>query len=142
MAGAATVLLALALLAVSRADEDEPEPPPVGERPKAVFQTDVESGRDPFFPESTRRQQFAAQAPSYEAAPLPIAELVLRGILGSPEDRLALINSRIFTLGDEGFVNVPSGRILVRCLEIREDSAVVAVGDNPKTVELRLRAGQ
>jgi hypothetical protein len=55
------------------------------------------------------------------------------------EHRLALINNHTFEAGEEAEVTTITGRILVRCLQIREESVLIQVG--PERRELRMRAG-
>jgi hypothetical protein len=83
-------------------------------------------GRDPFFPNSHRRDP----QPSREslAGKAPVAsELVLKGIVGSRSHRLAVINNVILEVGEEGTARAPGGKVRVKCLEIGEDYAVIKV---------------
>lgn len=97
---------------------------------RSVFES---GGRDPFFPRSAR--QPAAVADNNESQPTVI--LVLKGFSGSAKRRFAIINDHTFAAGDESEVNTASGRMRIRCHEIRSDVAVVSIGSGPK-IELRL----
>ncbi|MGA2176178.1 MAG: hypothetical protein ABSH38_14475 [Verrucomicrobiota bacterium] len=94
-------------------------------------------GRDPFFPNSHRREP--APPPNYHAAKAPVAALlVLKGIVGSANRRLAVINNATLETGEESSVRVPDGHVRVRCLEIGEDYVLIKVeGEGqPKRLEL------
>jgi hypothetical protein len=81
-------------------------------------------GRDPFFPNSHRRDPVPVIA--HNDTPQSVAgELLLKGVIGAPGHRTALINNAILQVGEQDTVRVPSGRVKVKCLEIGEDYAVV-----------------
>jgi hypothetical protein len=84
-------------------------------------------GRDPFFPNSRRREpEPTSTTPREKAA--AVTELVLKGIVGSPNHRLAVINSTILEINEEASVRLPEGaRVRVRCVEIGEDHALIKV---------------
>src|SRR5665213_3532909 len=68
-------------------------------------------GRDPFFPNSHRRDPVVAKGASPEK-PMAAAELVLKGIVGSPGHRLALINENaILEVGESMSVRVATGHV-------------------------------
>jgi hypothetical protein len=95
-------------------------------------------GRDPFFPTSHRRDPVPILA-SRPDRPAPSAsELVLKGIVGAPNHRLALINNAILRVGEEDSVHVPSGHVRVKCLEIGADYAVVKAEGEPQPKRLEL----
>jgi hypothetical protein len=95
-------------------------------------------GRDPFFPNSHRRDPMPAKGPSPNKPP-PASELVLKGIVGSASHRLALINDNtILEVGEEGSVRVPGGHVRVQCMEIGEDYAVIKVEGEIQTKRLQL----
>jgi ankyrin repeat protein len=52
-------------------------------------------------------------------------QLVINGIGGSLDHRLAIINNRAFGVGDEGDVRTANGNVHIRCIEIREGTVVV-----------------
>jgi hypothetical protein len=84
-------------------------------------------GRDPFFPDSHRRDP-APPPQAIKARKLqPQGELHLKGIVRSSTHRSAIINSAILTEGEEEAVRVPDGTLRVRCLQIGEDYVVIQV---------------
>lgn len=109
----------------------EPEPP------KSVFRVPASSqeGRDPFFPlSSLRTSQVSPSKPPAAAAP---AELELKGISGSADHRLAIINNRTFEPGEEGTVLSNVGRVRITCKEIGADSVRVILNGQERTLTLR-----
>ncbi len=90
-----------------------------------VIPANPQEGRDPFYPNSTR---------PYEGAPAgaktigDVTSLVLRGISGPPDHRLAIINSHTFGVGDEQDVTTAHGRIHIRCVEVKDNSVVIESG--------------
>jgi len=98
---------------------------------RSVFES---KGRDPFFPNSSRQ---ALQA-NADGGDQPAVVLVLKGVSGSANHRLAIINDRTFAAGDEDEVLTAAGRIRLRCVEIHDADAVVEINGNPQKVDLRL----
>jgi hypothetical protein len=96
------------------------------EIPRSVFiiPTNPKEGRDPFFPNSAR---LSATRPVRIVPASVEVPLVLNGLSGSPQHRLAIINYQTFAEGEEHDVNSPSGRIRVRCVEIKGQKVVVEV---------------
>lgn len=113
--------------------------------PRSVFQIPKtpEEGRDPFFPESTR--PFGAPAVARTNAPAGPVEFKLRGLAlgGKALATLSTVGPSPRTVelaaGEEKEVVLPTGRVKVRCLEIKADSVIVEVGGTRR--ELHLRAG-
>jgi hypothetical protein len=99
---------------------------------KSVFEN---KGRDPFFPNSSRQ---ALQASAENGADQPAVVLVLKGVSGSANHRLAIINDQTFAIGDENEVLTAAGRIRIHCVEIRDDAAVVVIDGSPEKIDLRL----
>lgn len=110
-------------------------------------------GRDPFFPNTTRRPQVVAtndpQAAAVAAAPaLPASAYMKLTALWAVKPRaLAYINKTDFRPGEEGTVTIvvtnsqnkiERRKVSVRCLEIRADSVVISVEGEPGTKELRM----
>ena len=83
-------------------------------------------GKDPFFPNSHRRDPVPVMAAPADRPP-PSSELVLKGIVGAPNHRMAVINNAILEVGESGAVRVPSGHMRIKCLEIGGDFAVIQV---------------
>ncbi|HWH71698.1 MAG TPA: hypothetical protein VNT26_20155 [Candidatus Sulfotelmatobacter sp.] len=107
------------------------------EVPKSVFvvPTSPKEGRNPFFPLSS----MGYQAPKPKENQIDPSAFVLNGIT-SPPKRTAMINGRTFEVGEEGEVRGQGGtKVLIRCLEIRTDSAVISAGGQRR--ELHFRSG-
>ena len=164
-------------------------PPILVAFPKAVFNTALEAGRDPFFPASKRRVPKAPQPPEPVKPPpvIPVvvppvvvpprvvnvppttnappastnlppvvvvpppdligsANLTLRGLSGVQARRVAVVytgaRSYDFRKGDTTLIRLPSDKQLrVRCVDIRERSAVFQAEGETGTKELFLREG-
>jgi thioredoxin-related protein len=69
-------------------------------------------------------------------APMHYGDLALKGISGTKDRRLALINNQTFMAGETAKVKVQDTRIDVTCKEIRDDSVVIVV--EGKTQELKI----
>jgi hypothetical protein len=115
--------------------------PPAQAAPEAapssvfVIPKNPNEGRDPFFPASSRPYETTQVSQPHIA---DISSLVLKGISGPSDRRLAIINNRTFAIGDEQDIATPQGRIRVRCVEIKNDSVVIeSAGQNQ---ELKLTA--
>lgn len=113
--------------------------------PKSVFSDDPQSGKDPFFPASTRRlASLPRVAPSTNAAPAApslFTFLTLKGISGTKDKPLALVNGTTMTLGEKAEVRSGYQIIKVRCLEIRERSVLLELDGSKEIRELKLREG-
>jgi hypothetical protein len=94
--------------------------------PKSVF-VDDPNGKDPFFP--TRNRGPVAVVP--KTAPVskePNWKAVqLRGIIGSGDQRFALINNLPFAKGEEGEVKIGNSKIKIKVIEVKEKSVVVFI---------------
>lgn len=90
-------------------------------------------GKDPFFPKSRRLETGKALAPLP-----PVLPLVLKGISGAKGRRLAIINNRTFEVGEQAEFKFNNQTIRVRCIEIREHSAVISIDGMAPTQELQL----
>ena len=102
---------------------------------KSEFIDNSNFGKDPFFPQSTRRGLPTNTNVVVEPT-VQNSNLSLKGISGLQNRRLAIINNRTFEAGEEADVKVGNQVIKVRCVEIREKSAVVSI--NGLTKELFL----
>jgi hypothetical protein len=109
--------------------------------PQSVFAipSQPSEGRNPFFPQST----FGFQAPTVAVRPsndnnaVDTSAFILNGIT-SPPKRTAMINGRTFEPGESGEVRLPNGaRALIKCEEIRSESAVILVNGVRREVKFR-----
>lgn len=109
--------------------------------PQSIFvvPSNIAEGRDPFYPNSDpSKRGRKVVAPTPQPAAPPDAPLVLNGLSGSIENKLAMINGRTFAQGETGELTLGARRISVRCIEIREKSVIIETGG--KQLELFLRA--
>jgi hypothetical protein len=112
-------------------------PPAVVELPKSVFviPTTSEEGRDPFSPLSTRLHPVIT--PTTTNVPLPVVLVELKGISGTADRRLAIINNRTFEAGEEGELVVNAGRVRVVVKEIKDDSVRVLINGQERVLRMR-----
>ena len=102
---------------------------------KSNFTDDPKFGKDPFFPRSMRR---GIPDPVTTNAPLAdVRDLVLKGISGGKDRRLALINNRTVENGEELEFKFGNRTLKVHCVEIREKSVVIRVDGQSKEIFLR-----
>jgi hypothetical protein len=94
-------------------------------------------GRNPFFPQSTRHLGAEAVTKS-NVVVMPTADLTLKGISGTPEQPLAIINNQTFTAGETGDVTTLAGKIRILCVEINMAAGTVLVQVGGQRRELRL----
>ena len=117
-----------------------PDPAPI---PQSVFviPRKVDEGKDPFFPNSSR--VYGADATAKPGAkPQPVADLTLRGISGTAEAPLAIINTTTCTTGETAEIITKNSRIKVQCLEINMAAGTVLLQVGAERRELRLAAGK
>ena len=100
---------------------------------KFVMPDDPKAGKDPFFPYSPRPYKVKQTTTK---GVVPEISLTLNGITPG---KFVMINGRTFSAGEEGDVKTAAGSAHVRCLQIKEDSAIVEM--NGVKRELRLRQG-
>jgi hypothetical protein len=89
-----------------------------------ILPTAPKEGRDPFFPKSNRPYETAVTATN--AVP-EVTALIVKGISGSTDHRLVIINNHTFAAGDIADVITDQGRIRVHCIEIKPRSVVIEV---------------
>ena len=138
------LLVAAVVFGMATARTAPPETKPGAERhvapsnavPQSVFVVpkNPKEGRDPFFPNSTLLWGGGTKTPKQTPTP----ELVLNGLSGTGDHRLAIINNRTLAEGEETEVSSGGGRIRFRCVEIKTDSVIIEVGGERR--ELRLRS--
>jgi hypothetical protein len=90
-----------------------------------VLPSNPKEGRDPFFPDSERPYEMTAAANPRAGN---VASLILKGFSGPLNHRLVIINNHTFANGDEGNVTTLSGRIHLRCIEIKTNSVIIETG--------------
>jgi len=119
--------------AVSGAMVTDPAPAPL-----SVFTIPrkVTEGKDPFFPNSTRVYGETSTKP-VGLNPI-VADISLKGISGTPEQPLAIINTTTFTTGETSEVLLKNSRIKVQCLEINMAAGTVLLQIGAERRELRL----
>ena len=113
------------VLPVAAAPVAQPAAPEVVSRSVFVIPTNPKEGRDPFFPNSTRPYETVSAAQPHAG---DVSSLVLKGISGPPDHRLAIINNHTFGVGDEENLVTPQGPIHIRCVEIKASSVVIESG--------------
>lgn len=106
--------------------------------PQSIFIDEVGQGKDPFFPNSTRREQ-PGKTPATVQMPTVLDQLVLKGITGTKTRRFAIINHEVFGVGEEYELTLAGQRIKVCCEQINETSVVISVRGQPNKMELKLR---
>ena len=102
---------------------------------KSNFTDDPRFGKDPFFPHSIRRG--TAEIVTANAPLADVRDLVLKGISGGKDRRLALINNRTVENGEELDFKFGNRTVKVHCVEIREKSVVIRVDGQSKEIFLR-----
>jgi hypothetical protein len=112
--------------------------------PKSSFADDPGRGKDPFFPDSTRRMQVVAQKATPGA---PVRQniapdaIFLKGISGSKLQPLALINNATLGAGEASDIRVGLQLVKIQCKAVRERSALVEIVSTGEIRELKLRDG-
>ena len=112
-------------LPVAAAPVAQPAAPEAVLRSTFVIPKNPNDGRDPFFPNSTRLYETVLAAQPHVGN---LSSLVLKGISGPSDHRLAIINNRTFGVGDEANLVTPQGPIHIRCVEIKAGSVVIESG--------------
>lgn len=84
-----------------------------------------------FVPHQTRKEELPE--------PQFVQDIVLKGISGPPNRRLAMINNQTIGIGEEAKVKAGQKTVTVKCLEIKEKSAVVLIEGISQPKELHLR---
>jgi hypothetical protein len=107
--------------------------------PQSVFIIPSVPGnaRDPFFPDRIIQAQTAKAVTSTNSRPTGASCLVLKGLSGVPENRLAMINGRTMARGEDAEINTECGRLLVHCVDITANSAIIEVGGERRELHLR-----
>lgn len=109
--------------------------------PKSVYAVPASEadGHDPFYPASDRLRRSSNSKPS-NTPKAPSLTLVYNGLSGTADHQLAIINGRTLAEGEETELVLPTGRVKIRCVEIKGETVIVeAFGERR---ELRLGAGK
>ena len=96
------------------------------------------NGLDPFFPNSTN---INPPSVSYTNKPPQAvdAEIVLHGLSIGRNGKLALINNATMAEGEDANIHLPNGSSTkVHLIEIREDSVMIRVQNEPRPREIRM----
>jgi hypothetical protein len=108
---------------------------------QSTFDDDPKTTKDPFFPKSKRRLAKVAGKTTHSAPQL--ADLHLRGVIGSPGRFIAMINDKTFATGEKSQVAVGPGQYLViKVNKITERSVNVTVDGEAAPRELSLEPTQ
>jgi len=113
------------------------QPAPV---PQSVFTIPPTAGvaRDPFYPSRIIQAEVAKpQATTNTVRTTSLTCLVLKGLSGPPTAPLAMINGRTMARGEDAEINTDCGRLLVHCVDITTNSAIVEVAGERRELHLR-----
>jgi hypothetical protein len=119
-----------------------PTTPAPTEIPRSVFVVprSPKEGRDPFFPQSTRFSGTTVTDPKTRTNQPPVVlELALKGISGTRERPLAIINNQTFAAGEENEVITGTRRVRIRCIAINAEAETVIIEFGNERRELRLK---
>ncbi len=97
-------------------------------------------GCDPFFPSSTRLWASTEAAPvvtNKQNKSVGMDCLTLKGLSGATSSPLAMINGRTMARGEDAEINTDCGRLLVHCVDITTNSAIVEVAGERRELHLR-----
>lgn len=104
--------------------------------PLAVFDYAGKGVKDPFFPLSTRSPHLPTQVaitPAFRASLFK-----LKGLSGTADSPLALINNRTVAPGESAVVTTESGKYKIHCLEIKRISVIIRVEGQFEPIEVFL----
>lgn len=93
-------------------------------------------GKDPFYPTSSHCYTLPTTGITTKAKETPVT-LTANGIVPF---KLIMICGKTFSAGEEGDVRVGSERRHLRCIRVKEDSAIIEV--NGDRQEVKMRQGQ
>ncbi|HTD85970.1 MAG TPA: hypothetical protein VK850_05290 [Candidatus Binatia bacterium] len=105
----------------------------------SVFTDNRTFGKDPFFPKSRRREitPVAVKDLVLKEGELPQG-MVLKGLSGTKEKQLAIINNYTFAEGEEAEVRIINILYRVKVIEIKERSVIISVnGTTPRELAFR-----
>ena len=99
-----------------------------------VMPTEPKQGKDPFFPTSVR--PYVSLQPKNAKPAVIDVSLTLNGITPG---KLVMVNGRSFSEGEEGEVVVNGVRKKLRCIKIKDESAIVELLPEGERRELKMR---
>jgi hypothetical protein len=85
-----------------------------------------------------KEHETAALKPSAEAPKTIYRDLTLKGISGTGDRRLALINDQTLGVGETVSIKIENRKIVIHCVQILENSALVRVEDKADPIKLQL----
>ena len=145
----AAAICAILVVCAQAAAHAESEPSPKSPAPKvesnsipqSVFTIPASAaqGKDPFYPNA----HYLGNGGEVKHAPVQTEAdtLELKAVSGSSDHRLAMIaaggTNRTLAVGEETEFHTASGRMRVRCVEIKGESAVVEVDGERRELHLR-----
>ncbi len=130
--GAGVLLAVLSSGSLVAAPTNQPAATNLVIRSTFVLPAGPKEGCDPFYPNSLRPYGTAEAAPHV----VTISSLSLKGISGTPDHRLVIINNHTFAEGEEGDVAVLGGRIHVHCIQITSHSAIIEAAGQRRELTL------
>ena len=95
--------------------------------PESVF--DYRAGKDPFFPNHVLTPVLVPEPTKKEI-------MVLKGITGSSDRRVALINDRTFTKGEAGEIKSGTSTLRIRVVDIKDRSVTIERGGQTNELPL------
>lgn len=141
------ILVALAAFALTAVllpgdvrGEAKPVAGPAGSNPKSVFINAPSFGRDPFFPNSGRRPLAPTNTVvEVIAPPTPTVpdDIFLKGVNILKDRRLAIVNNYTVAQGEEFELKLKGKTYRVRCVEVKDRSAVIRIDGVNKELPLR-----
>ena len=137
----AAFALTAVLLPGSARGEAKPVAVSAGSNFKSVFINDPSFGRDPFFPNSSRRPLVVTNAVVEVYTPPPPSvpeDIFLKGVNILKDRRLAIVNNYTVAQGEEFELKLKGKIYRVRCVAVKERSAVISVDGVNKELLLRL----
>ena len=107
--------------------------------PKSVFNEKLPGGKDPFFPASSRRGEKLPVKGTPATTPVAnvLSQLAIKYI--APGKDFVLINDKTLGVGEESAVRIQNGRVRVKVVEIRENSAWVTIDGGTEKQEIKRR---
>lgn len=107
--------------------------------PESVFVVPRKAveGKDPFNPRSTR--VYVTETPKVAPKPSLTSELALKGISGTPDRPLAIINNITFAVGETNDIVFKEGRLQMVCTDINMATGTVMIQVGAEQRALRLQ---